>query len=771
MDIRQNDSYVVQFKAKDDSSGIDYVILPNGERITDTTFDYTFKTNGSTIVGVMDKAGNFLEYMVPISNINKEPEVLITPSTTNWTNSNVTVDIKASNSVNYKGNFQLTNIGAFYGPVFPNYTSYVGKTFKVTGKVKLLSYKDIGKDFILSIGYLFKGRALSEHTYKLKGNWIRSTNLVLADFNNNNGEVPIEFEFIVPGEYSEGLQAWGRTNLDTVIGEAVKFEFKDLEYTLVDDNDFKITGIKLPNGNLLDGATSYKDTISTEGIINNTYVVMDNRGKESSRTIRTKIDKTKPTGSITATTTLPTNKDVVLTINGAYKLSGIKEIVTPDGVVIVGNKLSVSTNYIASVNGKFVFKIIDLAGNEHTLNANIGNIDKSKPSVTVNGTSDIWKRTDVLVSATATDNNSDIDRVEYRLSGATNKPWSIYSNGLIIDSEGVTNVEFRAVDNAGNISDIVRGNVRLDKTPTTANISTSANSNTRDILISAKNIYDIHSGASKILVSNFSDYTNASEVILENHNNKNFNFKLDKKDTQTDHYGERRVYIKIFDYAGNESDYIVSTILNPSVQYKVSIDSPVNNSLYRRKESIISKWSLHASDPDFPNIQQKKSIFKIYNLSTGEHKEYHQEGAKTDFAITNLPVGKYNIQVDSYISDNYKVVSEKHLIRVEKYLLDGIVNSKIIDVGSPIKFANVKTSVSVPKGTRILGKIYYKTASNDFNKDNYVDLNDKVGLKDDIFINLPVKASAIKIEYSLYNDNKANEELTPYLDSVVVLAR
>lgn len=772
LEVRQNGSYTLQFRASDDSSGLDYIILPNGRKITDSHFEYTFSSNGNTLIKAMDKAGNFLEFMVPISNVNKEPEVLVTPSTTNWTNTDVDVDIKASNDVRYKGGFQLTNLSEWGGPIFPNYTSYVGKKFRVTGKVKLISYTEQAKSLGLGIGYSLRARGKSEYTYKLSGSWTTARTIRFNDFKDNNWEVPLDFEFEVPGTYSEGLSPWIVTGLSPLIGEVARFEFVDLEYKLIDDSDFKITGIRLPNGNKVTGVSTYKDTLSKEGTHNSTYVVEDNRGKETSRTITTKIDKTKPTGSVIGVSTTPTNKDVTLTINGGDTLSGIKEIVTPNGVVNLGNKLSVSTQYIASVNGNITFTIRDLAGNEQIVNANVDNIDKVKPIVAVKGTSDIWTMLNAMVSATATDNKSGINKIEYFLSGATNKGWGTFSSEVNITSEGTTNVEFRAVDNAGNISDIVRGNVKLDKTPATGKFSTLETSNSRDIVISGKSISDIHSGTFRALVSNSGDYSNATEVIIGNSVSKDFNFKLDKKATQFDNYGNRKIYIKLIDYAGNVSEYIVSTILIPSGQPKVTLDYPINNTLYAKNETIKAIWKLQASDPDFPNIQQVKSVFRVENIATGEQKEYAQVGSRTDYMLSNLPVGKYNVQVDSYITDTYKTTSEKHILRIDKYLSDGIVNSKTIDVGSPIKYINVKTSSSVPKGTRILGRIYYKTPTTDFNKTNYVDLNSEVGLKDDVLITLPIKASAIKIQYNIYNDKFAsNDELTPYLDSVVISAR
>lgn len=58
---------------------------------------------------------------------------------------------------------------------------------------------------------------------------------------------------------------------------------------------------------------------------------------------------------------------------------------------------------------------------------------------------------------------SNIDRVEYKLSGATTKDWTKYNGAFYISSEGVTTITARAYDKAGNVSQEVTGQVKIDK--------------------------------------------------------------------------------------------------------------------------------------------------------------------------------------------------------------------------------------------------------------------------------------------------------------------
>lgn len=75
----------------------------------------------------------------------------------------------------------------------------------------------------------------------------------------------------------------------------------------MDDDDFKINKIELPNGkDILDSV--YTDTLSKEGVY--TYKVHDNRGMVTEKSIEVKIDKTSPTIDFEQSQTEWTNTDI-----------------------------------------------------------------------------------------------------------------------------------------------------------------------------------------------------------------------------------------------------------------------------------------------------------------------------------------------------------------------------------------------------------------------------------------------------------------------------
>ena len=81
---------------------------------------------------------------------------------------------------------------------------------------------------------------------------------------------------------------------DGIFDNVLTVEVTDLKYEFLNESDFAIQSITLPSGKTIE-ASEYTDTISTEGVHEWTYTVLDNRNKMTTKTVTTKIDKTKPT--------------------------------------------------------------------------------------------------------------------------------------------------------------------------------------------------------------------------------------------------------------------------------------------------------------------------------------------------------------------------------------------------------------------------------------------------------------------------------------------
>lgn len=91
-------------------------------------------------------------------------------------------------------------------------------------------------------------------------------------------------------------------------------------------------------------------------------------------------------------------------------------------------------------------------------------VDSEDPVTTASGVPTNWTNQDVSVKLSATDENSGVDKTEYKIN---NGEWVTYTNGIQVTTEGVNTVYYRSVDKAGNTEDIKSFEVQIDKTAPT----------------------------------------------------------------------------------------------------------------------------------------------------------------------------------------------------------------------------------------------------------------------------------------------------------------
>lgn len=92
------------------------------------------------------------------------------------------------------------------------------------------------------------------------------------------------------------------------------------------------------------------------------------------------------------------------------------------------------------------------------------------PTTTSDSTSPSWKKEDVTVTLTATDDKSGVAKTYYSFSNEEGAEW-IEGNTFTISKEGSTTYYYYSVDNAGNKENVKNAMIRIDKTPpvTTSN--------------------------------------------------------------------------------------------------------------------------------------------------------------------------------------------------------------------------------------------------------------------------------------------------------------
>lgn len=160
---------------------------------------------------------------------------------------------------------------------------------------------------------------------------------------------------------------------------------------------------------------------------NGTYLfrATDDNGnnKTVSHTVTT-IDRENPTIEITPSTEGQTSQDVTLYVKAKDNLSGVKEIILPDGKRISGNE----AEFIAKDNKWYTFKAVDNAGNTETITHKVNNIDRSLVVVTTEVNNSNWTRDPVNIKVTSEESASRLVNI-----GMVNSPME--GRNLVMDSK------------------------------------------------------------------------------------------------------------------------------------------------------------------------------------------------------------------------------------------------------------------------------------------------------------------------------------------------
>lgn len=174
-----------------------------------------------------------------------------------------------------------------------------------------------------------------------------------------------------------------------------------------------------------------------------------------------------------------------------------------------------------------------------------------------------WYKSDVLVELTPNDqaNGSGILKTEYSLdNGQTIK---IYNSSFTISSEGLTNIKFRSIDNAGNEENPQEVEIKVDKTTPIVNLSADpkelwpVNKKLVDVKISGNAIDNISGISSKVF--SVSDKYNKLNPVISDFNQT---IKLEAWREGNDKDG--RIYeIKVIvkDLAGNQQTAITQILV------------------------------------------------------------------------------------------------------------------------------------------------------------------------------------------------------------------
>jgi len=214
--------------------------------------------------------------------------------------------------------------------------------------------------------------------------------------------------------------------------------------------DAGATATDLVDGEVDVTSTSSVDT-SALGIYTVTYSAADLSGNMSTETRAVVVeDATSPTGTLTYSTTEPTNGSVTatLTTNDASK------------VTITNNEGSRKHTFTS--NGSFTFEFEDAAGNTGSKKASVSWIDTTAPVVTIAASPSAadGERGWYITSPTIILSSNEIGEIYYTLeSGGTE---NLYSQAVALH-DGTKTITAWAVDRVGNIGDSLTATYKVDK--------------------------------------------------------------------------------------------------------------------------------------------------------------------------------------------------------------------------------------------------------------------------------------------------------------------
>ena len=470
----------------DSQSGYDYAKLPNGTTMTGSNPWQTITANGTYTFTLYDKVGNAKTYTEVVTKIDKvAPTGTITPSTTAWTNGNVTLTLNAADTSG-SGVYRIKDhSGAYTNGAVDTFVATVNGIYNFTvydnvGNSKVLSYAVTNIDktaptvnnptasttawtngtVTLSLtGAADTGGSGFSKIVLPNGTAVTTTTASQTvsvngtysfDVYDNAGNVTTKsitvsnIDQAAPtGVVTASPTAWTNGNVTLTLNAA-------------DTGGSGVYRIKDHTGNYTTGSV---DTFVATANGTYNFTVYDNAGNSKVLSYAvTNIDKTAPTANNpTASTTAWTNGTVTLSLTGAADTggSGFSKIVLPNGTAVT----TTTASQTVSVNGTYSFNVYDNAGNVTTKSITVSNIDQAAPTGVITASPTAWTNGNVTLSLSASD---------LGVSGyyRTKLPNGAYTSATTFDYSVTGNgaQTFVIYDNAGNSTTVTHNVGNIDKT-------------------------------------------------------------------------------------------------------------------------------------------------------------------------------------------------------------------------------------------------------------------------------------------------------------------
>ena len=167
------------------------------------------------------------------------------------------------------------------------------------------------------------------------------------------------------------------------------------------------------------------------------------------------------------------------------------------------------------------YRSVDNTGNVEETKSFKVDIDKTAPETIITLIQDNWYNSDVSLKLESSDSLSGVAKTQYKVNDGD---WITFNNGINVSNEGINKVEYRSVDNAGNLEETKSVEAKIDKTAPILNVSFDQS------VITDRNHQLVPINASVEAVDNFSGV--ASYELVSIVSNQQDNGKGDGNTTQ-----------------------------------------------------------------------------------------------------------------------------------------------------------------------------------------------------------------------------------------------
>ncbi|MYL49335.1 hypothetical protein GLV98_07550 [Halobacillus litoralis] len=283
-------------------------------------------------------------------------------------------------------------------------------------------------------------------------------------------------------------------------------------------------------------------------------------------------------------------------------------------------------------SNKVEFRSIDHAGNVEATQSKVIKVDKTAPVTTVEEVPTDWSNQDVELTLSSSDELSGVSSIEYKINDGE---WKDYSDPIKLDQEGSTTIEFRSIDNVGNVEGIQNETIKLDKTAPVTSVNGVPEkwaNKTTEITLTSK---DQWSGVATIEYRmNEGEWTEYTGPIT------------------FQQQGENVIDYRSVDTAGNVEEF-------KSLTVKYDDHAPQTSA-----GDVGDKWQNSGIEISLSSTDPLSGVAKTeYRINEGEWKEYttpvliDEEGSHTldyrsiDHAGNEEEVKSINVKLDSTAPD------------------------------------------------------------------------------------------------------------------------